>query len=318
VSSAAVLACGLFISAPTRADESSLDPVVGYNYDEVEIARHVATAGAQRALSSSVGALFVNPANVASGRVYHIAAFAQIWPEAKRQSYGAAAADSIGSSSNLAGAAGATYNFQDSDGVDRRWTDFRAALAYPFTDKLLFGIGGRYLMLKQNGLGPLGASAASGGTPGEQIVRSFSFDAGATVKPVPEVSLAIVGTSLENPDDGFLPTTLGGGIGFGKKEIAIDVDIVSDFSSYESTTVRAMVGLELLLANRYLLRGGYRYDQGADSHAGAAGAGYVDRAFSIDIGVRRVVSGDTATAVVLGFTYHLDSTGLTPSAGDTF
>jgi hypothetical protein len=31
-----------------------------------------------------------------------------------------------------------------------------------------------------------------------------------------------------------------------------------------------------------------------------------------------VISGDTATAVVLGFTYHLETTGLAPSPADTF
>jgi hypothetical protein len=73
-----------------------------------------------------------------------------------------------------------------------------------------------------------------------------------------------------------------------------------------------------LLADHYAFRAGYRYDQGAESHALGFGAGYIDRAFLIDFGVRRVVDGASATAIVLGFTYHLESTGLTPSAADSF
>lgn len=308
----------LLTSSPARAEKSSLDPTIGYNYGEIETARTAATGGAQRALSSSVGALFINPANIAAERVYHIGVFAQIWPEARRQSYGAAAVDSIGSSSHLAGAAGATYNFQDSDGINRKWTDARFALAYPFSDQFYLGLGGRYLLLSQDGLGPLGRSLASGGLSGQQIVRAVSFDAGATFKATPELAFSFIGNNLTNPGHGFMPTSIGGGIGYGAKQFAVEGDVVSDFTTWEQSRLRAMLGLELLLADHYGLRGGYRFDAGAKSHALSVGVGYIDRTFIFDLAVRRVVSGDAATAVVLGFTYHLETTGLTPSPGDTF
>src|SRR5688572_17142316 len=101
-----------------RADPSELVPEVGYNYNEIETPRISATGGAVRALSSSVHSLFVNPANLTAARVYHLGAFAQIVPEARRQSYGAAAVDSLVSSARVAGGLGATYNFQDIDGID--------------------------------------------------------------------------------------------------------------------------------------------------------------------------------------------------------
>jgi hypothetical protein len=319
----ALLACSfafvaLVWSGHARAERSKLDPTIGYNYSEIEIPRHAATAGAQRALSASIGGLFVNPANVAAGDVYHIGAFAQIWPEASRQSYGAAASDSLLSSSGLAGAAGVTYNFQDRDGIDRKWTDVRFALAYPFSEQLYFGLGGRYLWLSQNGVGPLAPSTTTGGLRDENIVETFSFDGGATFKPVPEVSIALVGNNLGNPGHGLLPTSIGGGLGFGSGIVAIEGDVVADFTTYEDTKIRGMAGLELLLADHFALRGGYRYDQGAKSHALGFGAGYIERAFLIDFGVRRVVDGASATAVVLGFTYHLESTGLAPGATDDF
>ena len=40
--------------------------------------------------------------------------------------------------------------------------------------------------------------------------------------------------------------------------------------------------------------------------------------FAVELAVRRVVSGDAATAIVLGFAYHLESTELTPTPTDTF
>src|SRR6187399_1782894 len=119
-------------STVVRADPSDLPPEVGYNYDEIETARITGKNGADRALGSSVSALFNNPANMAASRVYHASAFAQIWPEAKRQSYGVAAVDSVSSSTRVSGGLGATWNRQDPNGVDRTATDLRFALAYPF------------------------------------------------------------------------------------------------------------------------------------------------------------------------------------------
>src|SRR5450432_2085332 len=171
------------VTRGVRADKSQLPPEIGYNYQEIETPRLTATNGATRALSTSTEALFENPANMSIARVYHLSALAQIWPESGRQSYGAAAVDSVGSSARLAGGVGATYNTQDTDGIDRRWTDIRFALSYPLSDQFYVGVGGRYLMLSQNGEGPLGTSLASSGISGQKIVRSITFDAGATFKP---------------------------------------------------------------------------------------------------------------------------------------
>lgn len=316
---ALALALAAFSSSlRAQAEPSRLDPTVGYNYSEIEIPRHAATGGAQRALTSSIGGLFVNPAGIAVGRVYHLGAFVQLWPEAGRQSYGAAASDSLLSSTRLAGAVGVTHNFQDPDGVDREWTDVRFAFAYPFSEQFFFGLGGRYLWLDQNGRGPLPPSEASGGLRGKNMIQAPSFDAGLILKATPEFALAVVGNNLGNPGHGLLPTSIGGGIGFGRSQFAAEIDVVADFTSWQETTLRLMSGLELLLAQRFAIRGGYRYDPGAESHAVSAGGGYIDRSFLIDFGVRRVVSGATATVLVLGFTYHFETTGLTPNPGDTF
>jgi len=314
----ALLAAGTFASlalaAPRAgAEESSLDPTIGWNYGEIETPRIAAMGGALRSYSNSVSALFINPANMAASRIYHLGALAQIWPEANRQSYGAGAVDSIVSSTRLAGGFGGTWTMQDPDGIDRRATDLRFALAMPFSDQFALGVGGRYLWLKQNGLGPLGDSLVSGGLEDENIVKGFAFDAGATLKPTDFFAISLVGNNLNNPGHGFQPTSVGGGVGVGTKDLTIEGDIVSDFTTWDTTKVRAMGGLELLLADHYAVRGGYRYDDGAKSHAVSLGAGYIDRAFSAEAAVRRIVSDPGATAIFFGFTYHLEATGLTPS-----
>lgn len=309
----------IFFSAVATADPSDVAPEVGYNYNEIETARVTGKNGADRALGSSVSAVFNNPANMATSRVYHAAALVQIWPEASRQSYGVGAVDSVGSSSRLAGGIGANWTRQDPDGVDRTATDLRFALAYPLSDKLFLGAGGRFLWLSQNGAGPLGPSYASAGLQNERIVKNFSFDLGLTLRPGGGLSLALVGNNLNGANSGFQPLTLGGGIGYGLDKLGIEVDLVTDLATYERTKMRGMAGAELLLGDHVLLRGGYRYDDGVRSHSGSAGLGYIDKMFSADIGARRVLSGaDKVTAVVLTFTYHVDSSGLTPSPSETW
>lgn len=306
------------LASQAHAQDDAALPQVGYNYGEIETARTAALGGAQRGLGNSASALFGNPAGMATARLYHVGALAQIWPEPARQSYGAAAVDSIVSSSGLAGGLGGTYNLQDRDGIDRQWTDIRFALAYPFSEELAVGLGGRYLWLQQNGLGPLGESLASGGLRGQMIVKGIGVDAGIVVRPVSSVAVGLVSNNFNDPAHGFQPMSVGGGVGFAADAFAVEADGVADFTTWDKTKWRGMGGATLLLADNYPLSAGYRYDSGAKSHAISAGAGYAVREFSVELAVRRVVSGATATALVLELRYHVDSTGLTPGASDGF
>jgi hypothetical protein len=312
------LAAGFAILAPSRAraDGSTLPPEVGYNYGQTETPRIAAMGGALRAFSSSTDALFINPANMATSRVYHVGALAQIWPEASRQSYGLGIVDSIVSASRLAGGLGGTWTRQDPSGVDRTSYDLRFALAFPFSEHFFLGASGRYLSMKQDGfpsgLFNLRPSTAAGGLNNKAIVQSITFDAGMTLKPIPELSLSIVGTNLTDPGHGFLPLTFGGGVAYGTRDFTIEGDALADFTTYGDTKARAMLGGEYLAADHFPLRAGYRYDQGVQSHALTGGFGYVDTAYELDLALQRVVVGDRATAIIIGFKYHVESGGLTP------
>jgi len=315
---ALVCLCATTVTVRAHADKSTTPPEVGYNYNEIETPRITATNGAVRALSNSTEALFLNPANMSMARVYHLSALAQIWPEPNRQSYGIAAVDSVGSSARVGGGIGATYNTQDTNGINRNWTDIRGAVSYPFSDKFFMGVGVRYLRLRQNGEGPLGTSVASSGLSGEYIVSGFTFDAAATFKVSDDVALSVVGVNLNHPGNTFQPTSVGGGLGFGKELFSLEADLVADFDTWNSTKVRAMGGGEYLLADHFPLRAGYRYDDGAKSHSLSGGFGYIDTSFGAEIAVRRVISGDPATAIVFGFSYHLDSGSLTQGENESF
>jgi opacity protein-like surface antigen len=314
---ACVSAC-ISWSTVVHAEASELPPEVGYNYDEIETGRIAGKNGADRALGSSVSALFDNPANMASSRVYHVSALLQLWPEASRQSYGIGAVDSVGSSSRVTGGLGATWTRQDPDGVDRTATDLRFALAYPFSEKLFAGAGGRFMWLSENGDGPLGPSYASAGLAGDKILKSFTFDLGLTLKPGAGLAFALVGNNLNGADNGYQPLTLGGGVGFVRDNFGIEGNLVSDFVTWDENKLRVMAGTEILFGDHVITRAGYRWDQGADSHSGSLGLGYIDKTFSADLGARRVLAGDPVTSIVLTFTYHVESTGLTPSPSETW
>ena len=308
-----------FATASAHADPRSLPPAIGYNYGQQETPRVAGTAGALRAQSNSTSALYINPANMAASRVYHIGAFAQIWPQAGRQSYGAAIVDSIVSSSGLAGGFGGTWSRQDPDGVDRTSIDLRFALAYPFSKSFFVGLAGRYLSVEQDGfprgIYDLRPSVAAGGIPDQAIAKTITFDAGLTFKPIPQLGVSVVGYNLTDTGTSFAPMTLGGAVGFGNESLTLEVDFVGDFTTYDDTTARVMGGGEYLIAGVVPIRLGYRYDRAVTSHAITGGLGYLDRAYEIAASVERVVSGDSSTAIIFGFKYHLESTGLTPGGG---
>jgi len=327
----ALVLFALLKTGAARADPSDLVPEVGFNYGEVETGRSAAMGGAMRALGNGVTGLYGNPANIALTRVYHLQAVAQIWPEARRQSYGASAVDSV--TSRLAGAIGGHYGVLDPDGADRKWTDVRLALAFPVSDRLYLGLTGKYLKLRENGFprpgfGLPAPSVASSGLADQAIVDGLTFDAGLTVKPSDAIFLGVVGSNLTNTGHGFQPMMFGGGIGYGTSDITAEADVVADFSTFtradgtSHTNVRMMAGFEYLAVDHYPLRLGYRYDQNQATHALSAGVGYIDPQFSLDFAIRRTLAEKVpfapVTSIVIDIQYFIESTGLTrsPVEGD--
>jgi hypothetical protein len=295
------------------AEPSPLGPEIGYDYSELETARSAALGGALRAFSNSLEALQSNPANLAATRVYHMGALAQFWSQANRQSYGVSIVDSVVSRSRVAGGVSANWLFQDADGVDRKGMDIRLGLGFPLSDKFLVGASGRYLDLSENGY-PRGLtlppSVASSGLRQDSIVRDITFDAGLTIRPAESVAVSLVGNNLTDPGHGLLPLLLGGGVGYGNPLFTVEADLVGDFTTYETTKLRGMGGIEYLAGGQYPIRLGYRYDEGQHSHALSGGIGYVSREFSFDVAVRRILGDSDVTALFFGLRYHVEALGL--------
>jgi hypothetical protein len=311
VLSATLIVCS--VASQVRA-ESALAPETGWDAATLETGRSAALSSASRAIGSSISAILQNPANMAANRVYHVGVFGGIWPEADRQSYGAAIVDSSTSSTRLAGGIAGAFTIQDPDGINRRGSDLRLGIAYPFSPVFRVGLLGRYLAFRQNGDGPLGPSLVSGGLEDEVIARGFGFDAGATIQPNKMFSLSLVGTNLNSPGNGFFPTQVGGGVGFGGDLFSVEGDVMADFTTWDRTSTQTMFGGEVLVSDHFPLRAGYKYDTVPRLHWLSAGVGYVDRSMTLEAAVRRTLSGDGATAIVLTFTYHVESSGIGASA----
>lgn len=304
-----------------RAEGSKLLPPLAYAYGENETVRSLAMGGALRALGNGTTAMFLNPANMPLTRLYHIEGSVHGTPEASRLLGTLTAVDSITSSTRVSGGASFTGGLMDPDGLDRVYTDFRSSVAYPFGDRFFLGAGFRYLRMIQDGFGLFDNKAGKAYSPvsgglvdsnqRQAFVDTFTFDAGATVRIGQYFHLGVVGQNLTHPGHSLLPTTVGGGMGVGTQDFSIEVDGVADFDSWPTTTARVMAGGEYLIANKYPLRLGYRYDQGAGVHSVSGGFGYVSTEMSAEIAVRRTLSTTiNSTMIGISLTYHLESSSL--------
>lgn len=300
---------------PAQAEPSDLPGSYAYNYGEQETPRTGAMAGATNALGNATTAALQNPAGMGSSRVYHIEALGQFTPEAARQVYGGCIVDST---RRFAGALSLLGGFIDPDGIDRSYIDVKLALSFALSQEFSFGMTGRYLNLDQEGFGPLGDSRASGGLMDpddapegrDALINTVTFDAGVVLAATDELHIGVVGKNLAYADNGLLPTTLGGGVGYGTEDFSLEVDGIADFNSWLNISGRFMAGGEYLAGDHFPLRLGYRFDQGAMSHEVSGGLGYIDRRFSVEASVRRTIVGPSATMIYVGLAYFLESSGL--------
>jgi hypothetical protein len=315
----AVLALALLDASPAVADPMSTSPAQAYDLGEIPNARAVAMGGALDALGVSTSALFLNPANMALARVYHIEALGAFSPESQRQTYGGAIVDSVLNTSRLAGGLGGTWSQTDPSDLHRTWSDVRAGLALPLGDRVALGATVRWLHVDQSvAAGPFGPSFASDGTRDGPIFNSLTVDAGATVSIVDGLRIAVSGDNITNPGTALAPTTGRAGIGYTDSTIAIEADGLLDFTTWGTLQGRVMAGGEVFFLERYALRAGWRYDTGEALHAASLGFAYIDPKWSIEIGVRRDLIGEHGqTFGVIGLRYFYDALGLGSSTDDT-
>lgn len=285
---------------------------------QVPQARAVGMGGALNAIGVGTPALYMNPANMAMARVYHLEAFGAYSPEALRDTVGLSIVDSVINAQHVAGGIGGTWNEMDPDALHRIWTDIRAAVAFPLGDYVALGVAGRYLHVDQHtAVGPFGPSTASDGTSSSAIFNQLTFDLGATVS-LGDFRIGMVGHNLTNPSTALAPTTAAGGIGYTNGVFALEADGLLDFTTFGSTTGQIMGGAEAFLASHYALRLGWRYNTGTALNTPSIGLGYVAPSWSIEVsGNHDIETSHASTLGVLSLKYFYDATGnSTANPGD--
>jgi hypothetical protein len=296
----------------------STSPEQGFNQGQIPAARAVGMGEALNALGVSTPALFMNPANMALARVYHLEALGAYSPESKRDTFGLAIVDSVLNAQHISGGLGGTWNELDPDGIHRVWSDVRLGLAMPLGDNFALGATGRYLNVQQHtAAGPFGPSPASDGSSSSAIFNQVTFDLGATAV-VSDFRIGVVGHNLTNPGTALAPTLAGGGIGYGSQMFSLEIDGMADFTTFGQTTGRIMGGVEVFLANHYALRGGWKYDTGWGVNTPSLGFGYIDIKWSIEAAVTHDLIGDSRaeTFGVLSLKYFYDAVGSTSVADE--
>lgn len=317
--------------APALLDFTArLPPQVIYNYGESETPRSAAMGGALRALGSGTSAVLLNPAAMAETRVYHVGALVQGAPQTRSLSGASTVVDSV--TGRLAGGVSFAGGIMDPNGLDRSFIETRVALAYPISERLFVGLGGRYVKITQLAASTPFSSGVydkpqfeqdkvSGGLINkttdpqrrderDPFINALTFDAGLTLKLGDGVFISAVGQNLTYPNHGLLPTTAGGGLGFSSPTFSIEADGLADFSSWGKPTARVMVGGEYLVGEHLPIRLGYRFDQGAKLHTLSAGSGYIGTEFAVEASVKQTLSSPGATTLFLSIEYFFEASGL--------
>jgi hypothetical protein len=174
------------------------------------------------------------------------------------------------------------------------------ALSLPLSEYVV--VGGTVKYLRLSGL----EAATDGGAGG------FTFDAGATVRPLNRLTVGIVGSNLRKLGLSTAPMTIGYGAALiaGTDLIAV-VDGVTSLTAEGQTPLRKgtrlSAGIEGTLAKKVVLRGGGGYDGITQNGFFTAGVAAISEAGSLDVGLRQDAfrNGTAARETVFGASFRL-------------
>lgn len=261
-----------------------------------------ASGSAQAALSQSVGAattprslgmadalagggisttaMFANPAGIALGRVFHTEGWWAYANNLGRHVAGVAATDST---TPVAGGIGFTYTYTGLEAEQNNQYDVRTGIAMQFADLLAVGLNLKYIRVDY----------AGGLTLPHGSLNDFSLDAGA-IFTYDRFFVGVTGTNLTNLDHPMAPLSLAAGAGLSVGPARFEFDATFDWSTYDEQQAMGMkyaVGGEVLIADAFVLRAGYSYEDAPDVHGIAAGVGYVNSSVALDFGFQQDLSG---------------------------
>ncbi|HUT76053.1 MAG TPA: hypothetical protein VM285_00090 [Polyangia bacterium] len=292
---AALFAAGARAEEPLAGTMKVMDP------------RSLGLAGALRASAGSCSGMYMNPATIAMLRGYHINLMYGYTSQDNLHNAGGAVVDSV-TSQVIAAGLSLNYLRAEERRTDHESWDARLAVAGNIADTLYLGMTGRYIRVEHDlesaNRGPNGVHALP--SSGGQQLDGLTFDAGAVLSLGGVVNIGVVGYNLSNPGSAYAPLQLAPGVALTLLGmLIIEGDVVVDFTSHAEVNEEVNAGIELFLANMVPLRVGYRYDVFLDIHGIAAGVGYSDQSFAVDVGFQHDIRENGRLILALGLRLFL-------------
>lgn len=260
-----------------------------------DTARGIALGTGVRASAMSTSALAYNPAALVLGKLYHLEGVVDYSSMYSGAALGAAVVDS---STSRVGAGIAFRGFLSGD-VGVGGIDGRIALAFPFSEMVSLGIGGRYVSLAYHNV------TDSGRKTDTDLVDGFTMDASLRVQPIPALSIEAMALNFIDLDAAVAPVLIGGSVAYTAASfVTLGLDTLVDVSTFDTAGVLIGGGVEFLVAQVAPIRLGYSFDTKRDLHTLSGGAGYTDRSFGLDISVQQQLSNEKDTRVMGSIRYY--------------
>lgn len=236
--------------------------------------RATGMGGAMRGAATGDAAPMLNPSGMSLRPAYVIEGAYQYVNPAGENAYRASIVDST-SAFHIAGGLYYTYR----DGASAKGHEGGLSLAFPLGERIFFGGTGKYLRLEE----------------GPASIREFTFDVGATVKPIPMLGIGVVGYNLRDSQTPRAPRGVGGGVAVNPADTVLLVaDTLIEFPGVADTRERlvsVMGGGELLLGKAFAARAGGGRDGRTDHGYVTGGLSAVAEVGAVDVAVRQDVTG---------------------------
>lgn len=273
-------------------------------YDDYWGTRVLGMGGASRAFAIGDAGPLLNPSGMSLIKTYTVEGGYEYAHRFSENFLHASVVDAT-SSYNLAGGLYYTYHFASPPGLPSgHGHEAGAALSLPFGEILALGATVKYDRFSGDDTGP------------DDHTGGFTFDVGATLKPLRALSFAAVGMNLYDLHNGETPR----GVGYGAAYIPIPNLLIAldgrttftpdNHTGRKGTSV--MAGGDWTFAERIAVRLGGGYDAASGSGyltagvSGLAEIGAIDAGFRQDISQPELAAGMNARRqTVLGLSLRL-------------
>ena len=249
--------------------------------------RSLATGNAFRAVGTSNDTLFFNPAGVVITRRYEIEGHYGFSPGDRLQLWHASVVDS----KTTTVGAGIGYSHISGAGApgDSSGSVVNLALGFPLSSRVAFGLGLKYL-----------------GFARPEETNSITADAGLLVRPLPGLSLGVVGYNLVDVASAQAPMRVGGGVSIGHDatfRFSADAVFALEESDPFGNTYHA--GAEIFFDEVLPIRLGAERRDKEDRNFVTAGLGLVSEVAALDLSFAQGVGSGHSEERIFAFALKL-------------